>query len=175
MRHHLEKAIQIISRIEAEHLDYQMQLRRLQDVASRFAPMMRRLDGCLPSIQTELDMPVSAPMGRCEDVSSVDLVLLADGAGSGNAEDPRRRVGEGGCGDGWNEARHGVDDRAFPLCEEDEGNARRLSWSSELQDPSEQELTGGEARDSVVQEIVDDDGEDIKHDTVEESKVCVVS
>lgn len=59
MRHHLERAVQIISRIESEHLDYQAQMRRLQDVASRFAPMMSRLDGCLPSIQQELDLPMS--------------------------------------------------------------------------------------------------------------------
>ncbi|CAE7480023.1 unnamed protein product, partial [Symbiodinium microadriaticum] len=82
MRHHLEKAVQVISRIEAEHLDYQMQMRRLQDVAARFAPMMNRLDGFLPSIQRELDLPVtstshSLPQGG-RSASPEVLLLLQD-------------------------------------------------------------------------------------------------
>lgn len=58
MKYHLEKAINVITRIENEHLDYNAQMRRLEDVAARFAPLMHRLDTNLPSIQQELGLPM---------------------------------------------------------------------------------------------------------------------
>jgi hypothetical protein len=60
MKYHLEKAITVITRIENEHLDYTAQMRRLEDVASRFGPLMHRLDMGLPSIQSELGLPTTA-------------------------------------------------------------------------------------------------------------------
>lgn len=57
MKYHLDRAINVITRIESEHLDYSAQMKRLEDVASRFAPLMHRLDTNLPSIQQELGLP----------------------------------------------------------------------------------------------------------------------
>lgn len=57
MKYHLERAINVITRVENEHLDYTAQMKRLEDVASRFAPLMHRLDTNLPSIQEELGLP----------------------------------------------------------------------------------------------------------------------
>jgi hypothetical protein len=57
MKYHLERATSIITRIENEHLDYNAQMKRLEDVATRFAPLMHRLDTNLPSIQQELGLP----------------------------------------------------------------------------------------------------------------------
>lgn len=55
---HADKAINIINRIETDHLEYETQMRRLQDVASRFQPIMTRVGGSLPMIQQELGLPV---------------------------------------------------------------------------------------------------------------------
>jgi hypothetical protein len=43
LKHHTDRVISIITRIETEHLDYDTQMRRLQDVASRFQPLMSRV------------------------------------------------------------------------------------------------------------------------------------
>ena len=58
LKHHVEVAVNIINRIETEHLDYEMQMRRLMDVASRFDPFMERVNRALPQIQEELGLPV---------------------------------------------------------------------------------------------------------------------
>jgi hypothetical protein len=55
-RYHIENCISIIAAIESEHLDYDAQMRRLQDVMMRFQPFMTRVDASLPSIQSELDI-----------------------------------------------------------------------------------------------------------------------
>jgi hypothetical protein len=44
VKHHIERAVAVISRIDTDHLDYESQLKRLQDVAERFDPLMERLD-----------------------------------------------------------------------------------------------------------------------------------
>jgi hypothetical protein len=68
MKYHLERAITVITRIENEHLDYRAQMRRLEDVASRFAPLMHRLDNNLPSIQQELGLPlINSQLGQISD------------------------------------------------------------------------------------------------------------
>eukprot|EP01041_Mallomonas_annulata_P009148 gene9148-18955_t len=56
-RHHGEKALLSISRIDTEHLDYEAQMLRLQDVAARFQPLMQRIGTNLPLIQNELQLP----------------------------------------------------------------------------------------------------------------------
>jgi hypothetical protein len=95
LKHHLEKAVAIISRIESEHLDYQVQMRRLQDVAARFAPMMHRLDGFLPAIQQELSLPLTAPPAASSTgQGGAPLKMLEGGGGgcekeSGASEGPR--------------------------------------------------------------------------------------
>lgn len=57
-RHHIDQAVATIGRLETEHLDREAQLRRLRDVAARFEPFMRRIDGSLPQIQRELGLPL---------------------------------------------------------------------------------------------------------------------
>lgn len=74
MKYHLEKAIHVITRIENEHLDYNAQMKRLEDVAARFAPLMHRLDTNLPSIQQELGLPL------------VNTQLGGTGTGEGRGE-----------------------------------------------------------------------------------------
>lgn len=59
VRHHTEKALQIILRIEADHLDLSVQKRRLNEVASRFLPLLNRVDNALPQIRKELGMSVT--------------------------------------------------------------------------------------------------------------------
>lgn len=56
-RFHLTKAVETISRIEHEHLDKDVQMRRLMDVAARFSPFMSKVGSSLPSIQRELGLP----------------------------------------------------------------------------------------------------------------------
>jgi hypothetical protein len=49
VRHHTERALGVIAKIDGDHLDYEAQLRRLQDVTQRFAPLLCRLDNrCVP-------------------------------------------------------------------------------------------------------------------------------
>ena len=76
--HHADQATAIISKVQREHLDYDAQMRRLQEVLlfgsklasfrmssyghllsaqvmSRFGPLMERIDSYLPGIQRELE------------------------------------------------------------------------------------------------------------------------
>ena len=107
LQHHLEKGISVITRIETEHLDYQVQMRRLQDVAARFAPLMHRLDCSLPNIQSELGLPRTSTaqvmpsephsysfMGITNgdgDLVADDALLITDGGGR---DDSATRVEE---------------------------------------------------------------------------------
>ena len=59
VKFHIEKSINLITLIDSEHLDYEMQMKRLKDVHERFQPLMNRIDGSLNNIQLELDLPVS--------------------------------------------------------------------------------------------------------------------
>jgi hypothetical protein len=70
-KYHLQKAIEVISRIEIEHLDREVQMRRLQDVAARFSPLMNRLKLSLPVIQNELGLPSQIP--DCDNLIGSDL------------------------------------------------------------------------------------------------------
>jgi hypothetical protein len=56
---HIEKSLALIALIDAEHLDYEVQMRRLRDVHARFQPLMNRIDGSLENIQEELSLPVT--------------------------------------------------------------------------------------------------------------------
>ena len=58
VKYHVDKGVALISLIDSEHLDYEMQVRRLRDVHARFQPLMHRIDGNLLSIQSELNLPL---------------------------------------------------------------------------------------------------------------------
>jgi hypothetical protein len=58
LRHHADMTVNVITKIENEHLDYDTQLKRLQDVASRFQPFMSRVVGSIENIQSELGLRV---------------------------------------------------------------------------------------------------------------------
>jgi hypothetical protein len=82
MKYHLERATSVITRIENEHLDYNAQMKRLEDVATRFAPLMHRLDTNLPSIQQELGLapamgilPPSRAEAKCDKSRGSPLLL----------------------------------------------------------------------------------------------------
>eukprot|EP01034_Spumella_vulgaris_P038307 gene38307-47293_t len=47
IKYHIEQAINLINTIDTEHLDYEVQMRRLQDVHARFQPLMLRVDNGL--------------------------------------------------------------------------------------------------------------------------------
>jgi hypothetical protein len=59
VKFHIEKSLSLIALIDAEHLDYEVQMRRLRDVHSRFQPLMNRIDGSLGNIQEELSLPIT--------------------------------------------------------------------------------------------------------------------
>lgn len=59
VKFHIEKSLNLIGLIDTEHLDYEVQMRRLRDVHARFQPLMNRIDGSLGSIQEELSLPVT--------------------------------------------------------------------------------------------------------------------
>ena len=57
-RFHIDKCLSIIGQIDAEHLDYDAQMRRLKDVHARFQPLLNRIDNSLTFIQDELALPM---------------------------------------------------------------------------------------------------------------------
>lgn len=59
VKFHVEKSLNLIGLIDTEHLDYEVQMRRLRDVHARFQPLMNRIDGSLGSIQEELSLPIT--------------------------------------------------------------------------------------------------------------------
>lgn len=76
MTHHITKSISLISRIDIEHLDRETQMKRLQQVAARFQPLLTRLDMSLPNIRNELNLPT---YDRGQDqLNTGDMVLLQD-------------------------------------------------------------------------------------------------
>lgn len=58
LKHHSDLAVAVINQIDTDHLDYETQMKRLLDVASRFQPLMSRVNNSLPQIQEELGLPV---------------------------------------------------------------------------------------------------------------------
>lgn len=79
VKYHVDKAVAVISKIETEHLDYEAQLRRLQDVGQRFGPLMNRLDNSLPLIQQELNLPLRITDSGRPSSSSFSPFLLMQG------------------------------------------------------------------------------------------------
>lgn len=83
-RFHLNKSVETICRIEHEHLDKDIQMRRLQDVASRFAPFMAKVGSSLPTIQKELGLPVHTPPedNNMDSISGASAMLMLEGTDS---------------------------------------------------------------------------------------------
>ena len=93
-KHHIDKSVGTITRLEADHLDRDVQMRRLRDVAARFEPFMRRIDHCLPQIQRELGLPLHLINHDTIDYDIGMMALPAYRTGIGNSS------GGGGGGGG---------------------------------------------------------------------------
>jgi hypothetical protein len=182
MKYHLEKAIHVITRIENEHLDYNAQMRRLADVAARFAPLMHRLDANLPSIQEELGLPLINTQ-------------LGDGSaneGGGGLFDQSKSAGgtlflketaeekQSGHGSGYHsQHRDGMEEKQLPrvefledgdLHEQEEKHTdapRRRSMDQKLSEKASDDRGGGEVGEARERTV---EGGEAK-----ESHVCKIS